>query len=184
MTTDMGPAAVLGDTRSLRITGGLVSIAVGVILLVWPTATVTILAVLLGVDLIILGVLLLVASFATDTSVGEKVLGSLLGVLAVLAGVAVFGRPLQTVGVIVVVAGAFWVVGGVIEVVTGLFGHATGSRWAAVLSGVVSIAFGVTMLSWPGPTVAVAVWLIGIWCLVSGLIRLFQGFTTPRPAAA
>ena len=171
---------LLLETRSLLITGGIISIIVGIILLVWPTATVVVLAALLAINLILLGALVLAGSIGAEISTGEKILGSFLGVLAILAGVVVLGRPLQTVGVIVVVAGAFWVVGGVIEFLHGVFGRVSGSRWLAMLNGVLSIGFGVVALAWPGPTVAVLVWLIGLWSVISGSVRALLGFLTPK----
>jgi uncharacterized membrane protein HdeD (DUF308 family) len=176
--------ALLRDARSLLISGGIVSIVIGIILLVWPTATVTVLAILLGIQLLALGILILVSSLAGETSAGEKVLGVLLGFLGILAGVAVFGRPLQTVAVVVVVIGAFWVVGGVVEFVSGLFGTTSGSRWLAMLSGALSIVAGIVALSWPEPTVAVLVWVIGIWSVIAGAIRLFLGLSIPKSATA
>lgn len=184
MTDAAMTPALLRDTRSLLISGGLVSIIVGIILLVWPKATVTVLAILFGIQLLALGILILISSLAGDTSVGEKVLGVFLGILGILAGVAVFGRPLQTVAVVVVVIGAFWVVGGVIEFVSGLFGTVYGSRWLAMLSGALSVVAGIIALSWPEPTVAVLVWLVGIWSVVAGAIRLFLGLRIPKTAAA
>jgi uncharacterized membrane protein HdeD (DUF308 family) len=184
VTDEMTAYSGSPDTRSLLISGGIVSIVIGAILLIWPEISVTVLAILLGIDLIVLGVVIVVASLGDDTSVGGKVLGLVLGVLAILAGVAVFGRPLQAVEVIVVVIGIFWVAGGIIEFVLGLFGRAGSSRGIAMLGGALSVIFGIVALSWPGPTVAVLVWLIGIWALVSGAIRLVQGLRAPKPATA
>jgi uncharacterized membrane protein HdeD (DUF308 family) len=174
---------LLAETRSLLITGGIISIIVGIVLLAWPEATVVVVAVLLAVNLILLGILVLAGSLGAEISVGQKILGSFLGLLAILAGVVVLGRPLQTVGVIVVVVGAFWVVGGVLEFLHAIFGEVSGSRLLAMFLGVLSIGFGVVALSWPGPTVAVVIWLIGIWSLVSGLIRALLGFLTPKSLA-
>ena len=180
MTNDMTTPALLRDARSLLVSGGIASLVIGLILLVWPAATVAVLAILLGIDLIALGVLILIASFAGETSVAEKILGAFLGVLSVLAGVTVFGRPLQTVGVVVVVVGAFWVVGGVIEFVRGLVGATAESRLLAMFSGALSVVFGIVALSWPGPTVAVVVRLVGIWSVLSGGVRLFMGLRIPK----
>jgi uncharacterized membrane protein HdeD (DUF308 family) len=182
VTSESNELITLPSNRLLFISSGIISIIIGIVLLAWPEATVTVLAILLGIDLILLGVAILIGSFAAATSTGGTILGSLLGVLAILAGVAVFGRPLQTAAALVVIVGMFWVVGGIIEVVTGLFGGVVGSRLLAVLSGAVSIVFGLILLSWPGPTLAVLIWLIGIWSLLSGIIWFFRGLRTPEMA--
>lgn len=168
--------------RSLRMASGTIAVIIGIVLLAWPKATVVVVAILLAIDFLLLGLGILVASIAVEGSVVEKVLGSLLGFLAILAGVAMFGRPLQAAAVIVVVVGSFWVVGGVLDVVTGLFGEGGGLRWLVVLSGLISIGFGVVMLSWPGPTLSVLVWLIGAWSVLAGVISLVRGFRTPKTA--
>jgi uncharacterized membrane protein HdeD (DUF308 family) len=155
--------------------GGTVSIVIGIILLAWPDATVGVLAVLLGVNLLLLGALLLVGMLIEHLPVGERILGALLGVLGILAGVAVFARPMQAVGVIVVVTCAFWVAGGIIEFVTGIVTEGA-NRWVLMLSGAISVFFGIVMISWPEPTVRALVWVIGIWALVSGIIRVYRGW--------
>jgi uncharacterized membrane protein HdeD (DUF308 family) len=169
--------------RSIRLASGTVAVIVGVVLLVWPEATVTVLSVLLAIDFLLLGVAILAGSIAVEGSVGEKMLGALLGLLGMLAGVAMLGRPLQAAGVIVVVVGAFWVVGGVLELFQGLFGGG-GPRWWVALNGLISLGFGVVMLSWPGPTLSVLVWLIGLWSLAAGLVWIIRGFRTPKAAVA
>ncbi len=184
MATETSPPGFVTNDRSLLLGAGAISLVIGAVLLVWPEASVTVFAVLLGINFLILGLIVLVASFVTEASVGERVLGAILGVLGVLAAVALFSEPLRSVALLVVVVGAFWVVGGVVEIVTGLFGRRGQSRWLSVIGGLVSVVFGIVLLSWPGPTVAVVVLLSGIWCVVWGAVQLYRGFRTPRAVPA
>lgn len=178
--TDVGMSTGVSD-RSLRLAIGTVAVIVGIVLLVWPEATVTVLAILLAIDFLLVGLVLLTTSIALEGTAGEKVLGALLAILAMLAGVAMLGRPLHAAAVIVVVVGAFWVVGGVLEFFLGLFGGG-GPRWLVVLNGLISLGFGIVMLSWPGPTLSVLIWLIGLWSVAAGLVWLIRGFGTPKTA--
>ncbi len=184
MAVETSPVAPLANDRSLLFGAGAVSIVIGIILLVWPEASVTVFAVLLGINFLVLGLIALAASFVAEASIGERILGAVLGVLSLLVAVALFSRPLQTVALVVVVIGAFWIVGGVIEIVTGLFGRTAQSRWLSVGGGVLSVVFGAVLLSWPGPTVAVVVLLTGIWCVLWGAVQFYRGFRTPRAVTA
>jgi uncharacterized membrane protein HdeD (DUF308 family) len=183
MATQTEANYALQSARSLLITGGIISIIAGIVLLTWPDATITVLAVLLGIDFVLLGGLILVSAFSGETGVGGTILLAILGVLGILAGVAMFAEPARSLAVVLVVVGAFWVVGGVIEIISGIFGDPAESRWLVILSGLLSLVFGIVMLAWPEATLDVLIWLIGIWLLIFGIIRLIMGLTAPKEVA-
>lgn len=173
----------VGQMRTLLIAAGILGMVTGVLVLAWPAATVLVIAVVLGVNLVAGGIVSLVAGATAEGSGGDRILGIIVGLLSVLAGVVVFSRPVRSVALLVVVLGAFWVVSGVSEAVGGLAGRRD-SRALALLSGLVSVGAGIVALSWPGVTLVSLVWITGIWMLVFGLIRLIMGVRLPKLVGA
>jgi uncharacterized membrane protein HdeD (DUF308 family) len=57
------------------------------------------------------------------------------------------------------------------------------SRGWTIAFGVVTLAAGVLVLTWPGQTVLVLAWLIGAQLLISGIFRLVASFSAPESRA-
>src|SRR6266568_512243 len=127
---------------------GLGALIVGVVLLAWPKATLTIVAVLIGIGLIVAGLLRLIDGFtAHDASGGRRVAYVLVGLLAVVAGL-------------------FWVIHGMADISIGLLAGPFPGRAVTVLTGVLSLFAGLIVLFWPAITVIVLVRVIGIWLII------------------
>jgi uncharacterized membrane protein HdeD (DUF308 family) len=52
-----------------------------------------------------------------------------------------------------------------------------------LVAGLLTIALGAIVLTWPGPTILVASTLFGVYLLISGLVELYLAITLPRSAA-
>ena len=161
------------------------AIAVGVVLLVWPKATLTIVAVLIGIALIVAGLLRLIDGFtAHDASGGKRVAYVLIGLLAIIVGLYCIRHYNLVIGALAIIVGLFWVIHGIADIAIGLFGGPFPGRWLTVVAGVLSLFAGLIVLFWPAITVIVLVRVIGIWLLVYGLIMAITAFTLRRHGAA
>lgn len=108
--------AHLGRQWGLVLFFGIVTLLAGIAVLAWTGATLLVIAVLFGVQLITAGIFRFVAAFATeDTGGGTRVLLALLGVLSVIIGLWAVRHVLLTLLALVVLLGIFWVVNGAIE---------------------------------------------------------------------
>lgn len=185
MTTG-NAAHSLGWPRWALILFGIISIVVGVLALVWPEVTILALVILLGIDILIWGVLLVVNAFQTGEG---RVLAVIFGVLALIAGTALFLRPMRNIPALLIVLSVFWVVGGLIEAIGSIVDRGQGWGWELV-SGLVSIAAGIAVIVWPGITLFAIAVVAGVWMIVIGFMRLIAAFTggegaaTPPPAVA
>lgn len=168
---------MLGQSRGVQIALGVVTAISGVLILAWPGGTLLAVAVLLGVQLIIGGVLRAVTAFTFDAdSVAARILFLLLGVLLVIAGILCLRAPLQTIAILVLLFGISSIVSGALELFHGITG---GGGWA-IASGVVSILVGIIVLSYPVASVATMIWLFGIALVVIGLTEVFGAFGPSR----
>ena len=59
-----------------------------------------------------------------------------------------------------------------------------GSPRTLILRGLVTIAFGVLLMAWPGISLAVLILLFGTFALLDGALILQMGFGLPQRAAA
>lgn len=151
---------------------GLLSVVAGALAVAWPGITVLVLVILLGIDILIWGVMLMVNAFETGQG---RILAVILGVLALVAGAALFLQPLRNVGAIVIVLSVFWVVGGLVEVIDSIVDRGRNWGWQLV-SGLLSVAAGVIAIAWPGITLFVIAVMAGIWMIAIGVIRIIAAF--------
>jgi uncharacterized membrane protein HdeD (DUF308 family) len=163
------------QTRTALVMLGGASVLLGALILLWPDATVTVVAVLFGLQLLFNGVVRLVQSLAVDDArAGTRVLLALLGLLSIVVGVLCLRDPLQTVALLALLLGLFWLIAGLIEVSNAMTDRTSGHTVTGLL-GVLSILAGLTVLAWPRPTLLVLTVLLGIWILVFGIVMIVTG---------
>jgi uncharacterized membrane protein HdeD (DUF308 family) len=156
---------------------GIITVLAGVAVLAWPGATLLVIAVLFGVQLIIAGIFRFVSAFATDdASGGTRVLLALLGVLSVIIGLWAVRHVLLTLLALVVLLGIFWVVNGSVELFTALsHREMSGRGWSAAM-GVLSILAGIVVLIYPAPSLVTLAIVLGIWLLIYGVMEIGAAF--------
>ena len=129
---------------------GIITLAAGVAVLVWPNETLLVIAVLFGIQLIVSGIFRFVAALAVDDlSGGTRVL---LALLAVLLGI-------------------FWVVNGAIELFTAISHRGMPERGWTAFMGVLSILAGIIVLAYPGLTLVTLAVILGIWLVIFGVME-------------
>jgi len=178
----------VGRSPMLTIGAGALSIVIAVLVLV-PANTAVVIAWLFAIQMIVTGVLQLVAAFAGDAGPGGRVLLGLLGALTILVGLLCLRAPLQTVVVLGLLIGATWVVGGVIGIFHAINAGPGGDRGWRIASGLLFVIGGTVVLIYPGASLVTLTWLLGIVLLVTGVVLIAQGLfarrsTAPPPSPA
>lgn len=149
---------------------GLVNLGIGIALVVWPSATLAVVAILVGLQLLVAGILQLFMGVVGPDDDGRWMV-IFVGLLGVVAGLVVMREPLRVIELVVVVVGVFWVVSGIVRLAVAAAGSLP-SRSRTALDGLVSVAAGALVLAWPDPTLRVVVLLVGILAIVRGLVTL------------
>ena len=104
-----------------------------------------------------------------------------IGALSIIAGIVLLAWPGRTVVVVVRLVGILFVVTGFGEAIESITGRSKGSYWGLLLlRGLVNLAIGLLMIFWPGVTVVVAVWLLGIDLVVTGVLGLVASTQVPK----
>jgi len=153
---------------------GLITLGLGIAVISWPQETLTVISILIGLQVLIYGIYRLVAAFADDTV--SPGLTGFIGIVGIIAGVVVLRHPFQAVAVLAVVLGAVWIIGGLIELIGAIADSTLDHRGLTAFGGLLSIAAGVIVVSWPAPTVTVIAWISGLYLIIFGLFICFQAF--------
>ena len=150
--------------------GGLGMIALGVMLLVWPAASLTIGAILIGAAILVSGVVKLFEGFtASNLSGGMRAGYIAIGLLAVLAGCYLLVHHAFSLFLLAFVAGVYFIAHGVTEIGVGISGHVP-ARTARIVLGVFSIAAGIIMVVWPAISLALLLTVVAAFLLFYGLV--------------
>ena len=157
---------------------GLLSVAAGIILVFKPSDSLTTLAVIFGIFLLIDGIGDLVASVAG--AVENRALAAILGVLAVVVGILLIRHPFHGVTAVGLLIGIWLVAAGVVRLVRAAV-LSTRPVWG-VLIALLEIFVGIAIVANPHIGYATLAVLIGIWLIVSGVGTIALGVAIRRLA--
>jgi uncharacterized membrane protein HdeD (DUF308 family) len=162
--------------------GGLAMVALGIMVLVWPGATLTLLAILVGAALVVSGLVRLFQGFAGPAISGGARAGHIvIGVLGVLAGLYCLRHHALSLFVVAFIVGAYFVVHGVADLSQSA-SRGTHARALRAVLGVFSIIAGILMIVWPAITLVLLVALIGAWLCFYGVVLCAMAFSLLRTA--
>jgi uncharacterized membrane protein HdeD (DUF308 family) len=145
-------------------------LALGIMLLVWPRAALTLVAVLIGAAVIVAGLVKLYEAFTASNYSGGMRAGYIaIGLLAILAGSYLLLHHALSLFLLAFVTGVFFIAHGVADIGAAVSGHVPGRTLRAVL-GVLSIAAGIVMVVWPAISLVLLVTVVAAWLLCYGLV--------------
>jgi uncharacterized membrane protein HdeD (DUF308 family) len=151
---------------------GLISIAVGILALVYPGETLTTIAIIFGVYLLLAALVQLALAFGE----GERSRGALLlsAAVAGIAGMIVIRQPGGSVQVVALAFGIYLVVMGMMRLYAAVY--AAGGRAWLILWGLVDLAAGTLIVAWPKFGVATLVVVLSIALLARGIVMCALAF--------
>src|SRR5690349_1794436 len=151
---------------------GLLSIALGVVILVWPGISLFALTIVFGAYALASGVVGLFYAFTAEAD-GERGWLIFSGLLGIAVGIVVLVWSSISVLALLYVIGAYAVALGFIAVVGAFWLPIDGGDTALmILSGLVSILFGIVIFARPGDGALVTLALIAAFALVTGITEL------------
>lgn len=175
MTMDEEIAEEAGEYWWVLLVFGIASIVIGIALIAVPDKTLTVIAVLLGVWLLVVGVVRFFQGIF-DRDAEHRVLLAIVGILGVILGLLVMRDPLRTIWVIAVIVGLFWLIAGFVDVFRVATKRVTENRGLNLTLGIVAIVAGAVVVLWPGITVLVLAIVGGIYLIISGIVESVLAF--------
>lgn len=154
---------------------GVLTIIVGFVALVFPGPTLLAVGLLFGIWLLIWGGFTIYRAIADHgASTGWQVLGVIIGILGVLAGLVLIVRPGQSVLTVILVMGIWWIATGILEFVQGV--AVKEYRWTNVILGIIGAIAGIIILVWPGIGLVTLVFIVGFTLIFRGTLEVVLAF--------
>lgn len=97
------------------------------------------------------------------------------GIAAIVFGVLAIALPGLTLFMLVITFGIYVIFDGVVEIWSGFTTRETNDRWwVDILIGLAGIIAGILIMSLPGVTAVVAIYFIGAWMVVMGILQIIS----------
>jgi uncharacterized membrane protein HdeD (DUF308 family) len=183
------PAAVGSSDVMNRHSGGVVmvvgalSIVAGILAIVYPDVTLLALALIAGINLLLLGCLGLVDSITSDGADGStRVLSGVLGLLGVIAGLVIMRRPAESLLAIILILGVWFVISGLVDLIRAI--ATGGDRALRLLVAALDIVVGGLILTLPDLTLTTMALLAGFAFIIRGVFAVILGLRLRKLAAA
>src|SRR3954463_6344164 len=113
------PLTANREPKGLRIALGVVCIVLGLIALIWPQATLLVVALVFGLQLIAAGLVRIVAAVTLKDLPGWwRAVAGILGALTVIAGIICLFRPGTSLLVLALVLAIGWIIDGISELIS------------------------------------------------------------------
>jgi uncharacterized membrane protein HdeD (DUF308 family) len=165
----------LKSTSTSLILLGILAVIVGIIAIAWPGVTILALVILFAVYAFMDAGLQAARAFSSR-SAGPVFGHLLLALISLAAGVVALVWPGPTAYVLVIVVAAWALVGGLVEIFAGFqSGETAGTRAMFILSGLVSVAFGVLLFARPNVGAVTLALLFGLYSMVYGFSQIATG---------
>jgi uncharacterized membrane protein HdeD (DUF308 family) len=166
-------AIVTGAWQASLLTGA-VTLVLGIIVALHPSASLSVIAVLLGILLVVSGLVHLVRVF--DRREEHRGWLGIVGVLLIVLGIVLMRHIDLSTALIGLLVGIAWIVQGLTWMLSGLSaGTLRGHGWWVFLGAVMLIA-GIVVTATPVSSVTVLASLLGIWFAVLGTAEIIGAF--------
>jgi uncharacterized membrane protein HdeD (DUF308 family) len=164
------------NTWQLLLLIGILTVALGVIVLAWPGKTMVVAGVLFGIYLVVSGVGYVFAAFGAHTGAVMRLLTLLGGILSVVLGFFCFRDKLESVLLLALWIGIGWLFRGMTLLAAALsFDQLPARGWQA-LSGLIIVIGGGVLIVSPFDSIAILTLVAGSWLIAIGIVDVVSAF--------
>ncbi|GHI06561.1 hypothetical protein AQI88_19625 [Streptomyces cellostaticus] len=168
-----GPLHALSRAAWQVVLGtGIVSLILGVLVLIWPGASLLAAGVLFGLYLLVSGVFQLVAAFGTHKTTSLRVLAFISGALSILLGLFCFRGPMQSLLLLALWIGIGWLIRGITQTLAAASDSRMPARGWQIFLGIVTFVAGIVLIDSPFESVAVLTLVGGCWLVAVGIVEI------------
>jgi uncharacterized membrane protein HdeD (DUF308 family) len=185
------PSVLLPDRPLLRalaknwwllLLRGLAAILFGVLALEWPGLTLLTLVVLYGAYVLTDGVVAIIAALMGDTPGGRWWL-AIAGVVGIAVGAFTFMLPGMTAFFLLLTMAGWAIATGVLQIIGAIrLRKEIDNEWLLILSGAISVLFGLAIVTNPGGGALAIVWVIGTYAIIAGVLNIGLAFRLKQHA--
>ncbi len=156
---------------------GLAAIVFGILALVWPGITFTVLVLFWGAYALVDGIFAIISVLTHHAGGMHRWLLLVEGLAGIAAGILTFIWPGLTGLVLLYLIAAWAVVTGVLEILAAIrLRQEITNEWMLAVAGIISVVFGIVIAAFPTAGALAVTWLIGAYAIVFGLLMLYLAF--------
>jgi uncharacterized membrane protein HdeD (DUF308 family) len=166
----------------LLLLRGIAAILFGVLALGWPGLTLLTLILLYGAYALIDGVIAIIAAIVGNAPAGRWWL-AIVGVVGIAVGALTVMLPGMTALILLFTIAGWAVAIGVFQIIGAIrLRKEIDNEWLLILSGAVSVLFGLGIVANPGGGALAIVWVIGIYAIIAGVLYIGLAFRLKKHA--
>ena len=157
----------------LLLLRGIAAVIFGVLAFIWPGLTLLVLVILYGAYALVDGVLSLAAAVMGRGGPIPTWWLVVVGLLGIAAGILTFVWPGITALVLILFIGAWALVTGIFEIIGAIrLRKEIDDEWMLILSGVLSVLFGLGVMILPGAGALALIWVIATYAIIFGVLMI------------
>jgi uncharacterized membrane protein HdeD (DUF308 family) len=153
---------------------GFLTLVLGILVVVWPTSALKVVAIFFGLQLFVMGIYSLVRSFSANNE--HRMMTLFIGVFSIIVAIIVIRNVTATLVIVGLMLGIYWIVTGLINLVMAVTNKAYPARGWSIVMAILGVVAGIVLVSWPAISLAVLVWVQGIWFIVFGILGIVLAF--------
>ena len=160
---------------------GLAAVLFGLVCFAWPSLALEVLVLCYGAYALVDGGFATVAALQGQEHGASRWALVLQGFLGLAVGSITFLWPgITELSLLYLIA--FWALGtGILELIAAIRLRADiQGEWMLALSGILSVLFGLVLVIWPGATALTAIWVIGVYSIIFGVLLAALAFRLRR----
>ena len=156
---------------------GVLSVLAGIIAIVWPGATLAVIAIIFAIQLVFTAVYQFMLAWAVPHEAGWlRALVALLAILSLVVAVYLLGHVGLTLLLLATLLGVYWIVQGVVELFLAIGHPEIRNRAWVVVSGVLGVLAGGTVILNPAISLLFLTIVLGVWLVLFGGTLIGRGF--------
>lgn len=175
-TESTTPPGLLRHLWKTTLVSGLLAVALGVLIWLWPGKTIVIAAIFFGAYLLVAGIAQVIFAFSLHVSAGGRVLLFISGAAALILAVLCFRSLQESILLLGIWIGIGFIFRGVATAVSAISDPTLPGRAWEIFFGVISLIAGVVMLAWTFESLVILTVVTGISLIVIGVFEIVSAF--------
>ena len=187
MTNSYSPTSTTHDQPTLfhqlwksSVLSGLIAVALGALVLLWPGKTLLVAAFLFGAYLLFSGIAQVFLALGLHSSAGSRILLFISGAASLILAILAFrhfgSEPGTALLLLAIWTGVGFIFRGVATVAMAL-GELSGTpgRGWSIFFGLVTVLAGIVTLAYPFDSLVTLTLVVGVWLIVIGVLEIIAG---------
>ena len=160
---------------------GIISIIFGIVIVIYPFTAATMLAIFFGAYAFVDGIFAIVSIITSRAARAHFWSYLIEGIAGIIAGIITFFLPEITLFGLVILISVWAFITGIFEIIAAIkLRKIIDGEFLMIISGLLSVVFGVLVFLRPFAGMVVIIYLIGIYAVMFGILFIFLGISVRK----